>query len=395
MNEQLNDILIPKKELPVNLVRLGWALLLIGIVLAGISYITDTTRALENNLLGFAFLISISVGGVFFIALEYLAGAVWSTPFRRVTEFVAATLPFAILLGIPVYLNMHTLFSWTHPDVAMNDKLVHGKVAYLNMTFFTIRTVIAVVAWLFFYLIFRKHSIVQDLNKDQKHTAINIKFGAAFMPVFAITVAVFGIDWIMTLTPHWFSTIFPIYFFISAAVSALAVITFLSVYLAERGFFFKGITEDHYYSFGALLFALLSFWAYIAFSQFMLIWYANLPDENFWFIARWQNGWEYVSSALGLFYFWVPYFMLVSRPSKMNRGNLKRSALLLVAAQLLNMYWLIMPTFHEAPVLSYHELAFPMLTVGLIIVIFAQQSKKYNMIPIGDPKLQRGIDFTL
>ena len=201
MNEQLNDILIPKKDLPVNLVRLGWALLLIGIVLAGISYITDTTRALQNNLLGFTFLISISVGGIFFIALEYLAGAVWSTPFRRVTEFVAATLPFAILLGIPVYFNMHTLFSWTHPDVAMNDKLVHGKVAYLNMGFFTIRAIVVIVSWLFFYIVFRKHSIVQDLNKDQKHTAINIKFGAAFMPVFAVTVAARGALWISPISP--------------------------------------------------------------------------------------------------------------------------------------------------------------------------------------------------
>ena len=165
--------------------------------------------------------------------------------------------------------------------------------------------------------------------------------------------------------------------------------------LSEKGYFFKGIGEDHYYSFGALLFALLSFWAYIAFSQFMLIWYANLPEENFWFVTRWQNGWEYVSVALALFHFWIPYFMLVSRPSKMNTTNLKRTSLLLIFTHFLDLYWLVMPTYNEAPVFGFEEIAFPVLAIGLIIVVFAVQAKKYNLVPVGDPKLQQGIDFHL
>ena len=395
MNSHLSTVIVPKKELPANLVKTGWVFTLIGIVLVGISFITDFQRALQNNLIGFVFLASVSVGAVFFIALEYIAGAVWSTPFRRVTEFLAATLPLAILLAIPLFMNMNSLFQWTHADVVASSKVLQGKTSYLNTNFFAIRFAVMVAIWLLFYFIFRRQSLKQDMNNDQRHTTINIKFAAAFMPLFAITSSVFAFDWLMSLTPLWFSTIFGIYYFAGSMVCALSVITYITVLLAERGHFFKGITEDHYYTFGALLFALLSFWAYIAFSQFMLIWYANLPDENFWFIARWKNGWEYVSSALALFHFWVPYFMLVSRPSKMNRGNLKRTALLLIAAHFLNLYWMVMPTFHEAPVFSYHELAFPLLTLGLIIVIFSMQSKKYNMVPIGDPKLQRGIDFQL
>jgi hypothetical protein len=144
-----------------------------------------------------------------------------------------------------------------------------------------------------------------------------------------------------------------------------------------------------------LMFGLLSFWAYIAFSQFMLIWYANLPEENFWYIERWQNGWEYVSIAITLIHFWIPYFMLVSRPSKTNTGNLKRMAALLVFAHFLDLYWLVMPTYNASPVFSYYELAFPILSVGLIIVVFAIQAKAFNIVPVGDPKLQRGIDFHL
>ncbi len=395
MSDHHENVIVPKKNLPAGLVNLGWALTVIGGVLVALSYVLDFQRALHNNLIGFALLIGLSVGAVFYIALEYITGAVWSTPFRRVTEFLGALLPVGILFSIPLFLNMHDIFLWTHHDVVSADKVLQNKTPYLNVQFFSIRFAVMAVVWLFFFVVFRKHSFAQDLNKDQKHTRINIKFAAAFIPVVAISVSIFGIDWLMSLEPHWFSTIFAIYFFIGTIVCTLAVITYLVVSLGEKGFFFTGIVEDHYYSFGALLFGFLAFWAYIAFSQFMLIWYANLPEENFWFIARWKNGWEYVSMALALFHFWLPYFLLLSRPSKMNKGNLKRTSLILIFAHVLDLYWIVMPTYYPSPVFSFYEIAFPLLVFGLVIVVFASQSKKYNMVPVGDPKLQRGLDFQL
>jgi len=391
----IESIIIPKKELPSNFVKAGWGLVAVGVVLVIISYATDTHRALFNNLIGFAFLASVAVGALFFIALEYIAGAVWSTPFRRVTEFLASLLPLAIILAIPLLMNMHELFHWSHSDAVAADPILKHKEPYLNEQFFLIRFVVVLGAWLLFFYLFRRNSIKQDVDKDQKHTKNNITLSAIFIPFFAISVSLFAIDWLMSLEPHWFSTIFGIYYFTGTAICALAVTTFLVVSLSEKGYFFKGVNENHYYSFGALLFGLLSFWAYIAFSQFMLIWYANLPEENFWFIARWENGWEYISIAMVLLHFWVPYFMLLSRPSKMNVGNLKRSSLLLVFVHFLDLYWLVMPTYSKAPVFSYFELAFPLLTIGLILVVFSLQAKKYNMVPVGDPKLQRGIDFHL
>jgi len=391
----IESVIIPKKELPSNLVRTGWTLLLIGFALAAVSYIADPHRAVFNNLIGFAFLMSVAVGGLFFIALEYITGAIWSVPFRRVTEFLAMLLPLTILFAIPLFMNMHELFHWTHKEVVDADVILKNKEPYLNMQFFVIRFAVILGIWILFYFLFRKNSLKQDSDNDQKRTRSNIKLAAAFLPVFAISISVFAIDWLMSLEPHWFSTIFGIYYFTGTAICALSVITYLVVSLSEKGYFFKGINENHYYSFGALLFALLSFWAYIAFSQFMLIWYANLPEENFWFIARWKNGWEYVSVAMVLFHFWIPYFMLVSRPSKMNTKNLKRTSLLLIAVHFLDLYWLVMPTYNEAPVFGYAEIAFPLLGLGLIIVVFAMQAKRYNLVPVGDPKLQRGIEFHL
>ncbi len=389
------NIIIPKKDLHPNVMKTGWALTGVGLLLAVFSYIVDPHRAVFNNLIGFTFLASVAVGAIFYIALEYIAGAVWSTPFRRIAEFLSALLPMVLLMAIPLFLNMHDLFHWTHTEAVEADAILKSKEPYLNTEFFIIRFAVTMAIWFLFYFLFRKHSFAQDTDKDQKHTRTNIKLSAVFIPVFAISISMFAIDWLMSLEPHWFSTIFGVYYFTGTVVCALAVITYIMVSLSERGHFFKGITEDHYYSFGALMFGLLSFWAYIAFSQFMLIWYANLPEENFWFIARWENGWEIVSIAMVLLHFWIPYFMLVSRPSKMNPKNLKRSSLLLVFVHMLDMYWLVMPTYSKSPVFSYFEIAFPVLSIGLIILVFAMQAKKYNMVPVGDPKLQRGIDFHL
>ena len=390
-----DNIIIPKKELHPNVMKTGWALTGVGLALAVLSYIVDPHRAVFNNLIGFTFLASVAVGALFYIALEYIAGAVWSTPFRRIAEFLSALLPMVLLMAMPLFFNMHDLFHWTHTEAVEADAILKSKEPYLNTEFFIIRFAVTMAIWFLFYFLFRKHSFAQDTDKDQKHTRTNIKLSAVFIPVFAISISMFAIDWLMSLEPHWFSTIFGVYYFTGTVVCALAVITYIMVSLSERGHFFKGITEDHYYSFGALMFGLLSFWAYIAFSQFMLIWYANLPEENFWFIARWENGWEIVSIAMVLLHFWIPYFMLVSRPSKMNPKNLKRASLLLVFVQILDMYWLVMPTYSKTPVFSYFEIAFPVLSIGLIILVFAMQAKKYNMVPIGDPKLQRGIDFHL
>lgn len=388
-------VVIPKKELPSGLVNLGRGLTVAGLLLVGASYATDAHRAVFNNLIGFTFLASIAVGAIFYIALEYIAGAVWTTPFRRVIEFLGMLLVPVALLSIPLFLNLHTLFHWSHEEAVAVDKVLQAKAPYLNPQAFTMRFVIYLIIWGGFLYFFRRNSMKQDASKDQKLTKKNIALAAAFIPLLAISISLFSIDWLMSLEPHWFSTMFGVYYFTGTILTSLCVITWFVVTLSEQGFFFKGVNENHYYSFGALMFGLLSFWAYIAFSQFMLIWYANLPEENFWYIARWQNGWEYVSVAIVLLHFWIPYFMLVSRPSKMNTKNLKRSALLLIFAHFLDLYWLVMPTYSTSPVFSYHEVAFPVLAIGLIIVIFAMQAKNNNLVPVGDPKLQRGIDFHL
>lgn len=385
-----------KKPLPAGFGKAGVAFFALGLVLVIISYFVDPVRSAFNNLIMLMFLTSIGLGALFLIAIEYLAGAVWSVPFRRMTEFLGVILFILPVIAIPVYLNMHDMFHWTHQEAVANDEILKGKSGYLNEQFFVIRVLAAYVIWIFFYLMLTKRSKMQDTTGDQKLTTTNIKLSAIFMPFFAITITIYAVDWIMSLEPHWFSTIFGVYYFSGTVLAGIAIVTFLAVYLNEKGLLIKGITTDHYYSLGALMFAFINFWAYIAFSQFLLIYYANLPEETFWYLARWEGNWMYVSIFLMIVHFVVPYFALVSQPSKTNPKRLKFMSIWILMAHIVDLYWLIMPTFSpEVAPVGWMEIGFPMLTFGIIVILFGMKAKKENLVAIGDPKLKRGLDFRL
>jgi hypothetical protein len=383
-----------KKELPKRVLNIGIALLIAGLIIVIAGYVTDPVRTAFNNILGLTFLISIGVGSLFFVAVEYLSGAVWSTPFRRVGEFLSSSIIYLPILIIPLLLNVDKVFHWTHP--IPTDKLVQSKAPYLNVNFFIIRVLVFWLIWLAFYYFIINNSRRQDQTKDQYLTKKNIKLSAVFMPFFAITITFTAIDWLMSLEPHWFSTIFGVYYFSGTVLAALAAGTIIIVLLNERGYFVKGIRKDNYYSLGALLFAFTNFWAYIAFSQFLLIWYANLPEETYWFLARWNGGWKYVSVGLIFIRFVIPYVGLLSQPSKSNPKRLLLMSCVILFAHYYDLYWLAMPTLSKnETAFGWIELGFPILIAGLIILIFVNKIKKENLVPVGDPKLKRGIDFKL
>ncbi len=395
MSETHTSFEYQKQPLPAKWQTIGWTCIAIGVALAALSYFGDRPRMLFNDLIGLTFLMSVAVGAIFFVALEYFVGAVWSTPFRRVTEFLGAILPYATVLALPIVAYAHDVFHWTHHDVVMADEILRGKASYLNMKFFTGRFISVLLVWFVYYSIVTYNSYKQDKTQDQKHTRLNVKLSTIFIPLFAISITMFSVDWIMSLEPHWFSTMFGVYYFSGTALTSLAVITFFVVTLGERGYFSFKITPDHYYSFGAFLFAFTCFWAYIAFCQFLLIWYANIPEETFWYMARWKGGWEYVGVLLILVRFWIPFFALSSRSSKMNLKRLKTMSVWIAASHFIDLYWLIMPTHYKTVSLGWQEFVFPIISFGIIVLVFFNEAKKKNLVPIGDPKLQRGIDFRL
>lgn len=387
-----NELEYTRKELPTKISQVGWILLIIGITLSLIGFITDTHRALLNYLMAYMFILSIGIGSLLLVALEYVGGADWSVPIRRVVEFLAAIVVFLPILALPLIFNLHEIFHWAHEDAVSTDNVLKSKSAYLNETFFIVRVFAIAVIWILFYYLLIKNSNDQDKSRNQLFTKRNIILSAIFIPVFAVTITLTSVDWMMSLEPHWFSTIFGVYFFSGSVVGSLAAITLFVVYLKEKGYLHPKIIDDHLFSLGALQFAFINFWAYIAFSQYLLIWYANLPEENFWFLHRWENGWQFLSILLIITHFVVPYAALLSQPSKMDPKRLKFVSIWILFAHFIDIYWLVMPNA-EGYYFSLFDLVVPFLAVGVIILVFFYRSKKSNLVPIGDPKLKKGLDF--
>ncbi len=392
------DFQYQKKNLPAGLSKKGLILFIVGTALSLLAFYVDQERAIFNYLVTYMMIVSIGLGSLFIVALEYIAGADWSTPFRRIPEFFAGLLPVLLILVIPLFIFNHDLFQWAHKEAVAADKILQGKAPYLNLTFFIIRTFAFIGLWSLFYWVMTRNSRKQDETKDQTLTKKNIRLAAVFIPVFALSLTFTAIDFMMSLAPNWFSTIFGVYYFAGTVVAALAAITIAVILLKEKGYFSPWITDDHLFSLGALLFAFINFWAYIAFSQFLLIWYADLPEETFWFLTRWNGGWVFFSLLLIIVHFAVPYFALLTQPSKKNPKILKFIAVWLLFAHLLDLFWLIMPNMQSMKngyVFSWIDLVFPIAGLGLVMLLFNMLAKKTNLIPIGDPKLKRGIDFHL
>jgi len=216
------------------------------------------------------------------------------------------------------------------------------------------------------------------------------------MPLFVITITVIAIDWMMSLEPHWYSTIYGLYYFSGTVLAALAVNTFILIKLKEGDYLIKGISNDSFYSLGTLMFAFIIFWAYIGFSQYLLIWYADIPEETYWMLQRWDGTWKYVSIALIFIHFVIPFLILVSRGSKTNLSLLKVMSIWMLFAHALNLYWLIMPTFFKGNAgFGWSELSFPLIITGLVMIVLKMRADKKNLVAIGDPKLQDGLDFHL
>ncbi|MCX6122393.1 MAG: quinol:cytochrome C oxidoreductase [Ignavibacteriales bacterium] len=394
MSDQYSSIESLKKPLPTIINSVGWGFLLLGAACYALGYLVDARHAAFVHVVNFLFLTSIGIGALFLIALEYIAGAVWSVPMRRVNEFLATLTPIAALMALPLYFHLNDLYRWVKAETVAHDAVLKVKEPYLNVNFFTFRFVVIFGLWTLFLYLFTRNSQRQDIDKDQKHTKFNIGLAAAFMPIFAIGLTLIAIDWAMSLEPHWYSTIYGVYYFSGTILAGISAATYIIVKLHEHGYF-PQLRRDHFYSLGTLIFVFVNFWAYIAFSQFLLIWYANLPEETYWFIARWKNGWEYISMLLIVVHFAVPYFMLLSQDSKMDLKRLKFMSIWVLFAHLLDLYWLVMPSYSTSPVVSWMEISFPLLIVGLVIVTFSWKMKRQNLIPIGDPKLERGLEFRL
>ncbi len=398
--------LVPEPRESKRLFTVALALFVVGALLSAAAYFAGDAGRVRFGfayLWGFTFVWTVALGSLFFVALHHLAHSIWSVVVRRVAELLAAPMWLLGLLFVPVLLfalwnDQFQLFPWLNAAVVEHDHLLQGKAPYLNFTFWTIRAVAFFAIWIGFSRFFVGRSLAQDRGEGgEKSTAKMRKFAAPFMLLFAASATFAGIDWLMSLEPHWFSTIFGVYLFAGMVLSSLAAITIITIWLVKSGRLGQGlITRHHLYNLGSLQFVFACFWAYIAFSQYMLIWYANMPEETFYLAHRLHGGWLGVSMALALVRFVIPFLALISQRAKMNTTILLWVSILMLAGQLLDLYWLIMPQVHQAgPVLGWQELGPVLLLLGAVGLFAARFIKRHSPLAVGDPLLEESRHFHL
>ncbi|MBE0643991.1 MAG: hypothetical protein IH600_07915 [Bacteroidetes bacterium] len=370
-----------------RLQMIGAATAVVGIVLSIIGAMTDMHRFLFDYLTAFVFWGGIGVTSVFFSMLQFLTRSGWSTAVRRIPELTGGfTLLLAVLL-LPIVFGVGDLYHhWVHPEPG--DVVLAGKQAWLNVPFFITRLFVYVGIWVLMYFVIVGNSFRQDKRNDIVPTRRNWMLSAPLTIFYGVTITFAAFDLLMSLYPHWFSTIFGVYYFSASLVGTLAVITIIAVFLVKAGLLTDWLTSDRMHDLGKLLFAFNVFWAYIAFSQYILIWYADLPEETIFFAHRFAHGWGVVSLLLLVIHFIVPLMLLLSEDAKRNLNTLLTGAFILLFAHLLDMFWLVMPNYsHDTVTIGWMEFAPVIALGGIFMLMTAVQFRRHHAIPINDPFL--------
>ncbi|NJL28411.1 MAG: hypothetical protein HC897_11250 [Thermoanaerobaculia bacterium] len=313
---------------------------------------------------------------------------------RRVAEHIAGTLPLFALLFVPILLGFHHLYEWSHEQAVAGSHVLQHKQPYLNATGFQLRGVVYVAAWALLAWFFRRASMRQDEAGDPAITRRLQSLSAPALIVFGITLTFAGFDWLMSLDPHWYSTIFGVYLFAGSVVAVVATLIVVLLQLQASGVLRRVVSWEHYHDLGKLLFAFTVFWAYIAFSQFMLIWYGNIPEETAWFKHRWQHGWEVVSVLLAAGHFGLPFLFLLSREVKRRRATLLVACGWLLVMHYVDIYWLVMPSLHaEHFQIHWLDAATLVGVGGLFIGALGWTLRGQVLVPVRDPRLAESLAF--
>jgi len=328
------------------------------------------------------------------VIIQYAAQGGWGIVLRRIGETVFAVTPLMAVLFVPLLFGLHDLYEWSHPDAAAHDPLLQWKAPYLNTQFFLIRMVLFFGIWTFIAFFYYRGSSGQDATGDPKVTARMRKFAGPCIIVLALTSSFAAIDWIMSLTPHWYSTMFGVYFFAGSFVGFIALLTVVAIAMRVAGLLDTVITAEHMQDVGKLLFAFTCFWAYIAFSQFFLMWYANLPEETVWFKARLTGSWQAVSILLMAGHFGIPFFYLMGRDVKRRNVTLAIGGLWILAMHFVDIYWQIMPTLHpEGFSPSLLDVAAFLAVGGCFTAAAGWLLRRQALVPLRDPRLAESLAF--
>ena len=357
----------------------------------------DARRALFSYLVAFVYWVGIAVGALILLGAFHASAARWPVVLRRFVETVPQSMPLFLVLFVPIALGMKRLFPWVDPHGLDGEMahLVHHKAPYLNVTSFLLRAALYFALWFAVAHVLRAWSVRQDEAGGVTLTKWQRRLGAGSLPFLALTMSFAAFDWMMSLDPRFFSTIFGVYWFAGSFTATFAVVIIAGALTrGDPSAFGHHMSAEHFHSLGKFMLAFTAFWAYVAFSQFMLIWIANVPEEVPWYILRIDGGWLWVGAFLALFKFLVPFLLLLSHDLKRDPRRLSWVAVWVLLVQWVDLYWLVMPHLHaEGPRPWIFDLT-AFVGVGAAAVAFTVLRMRGSVaVPVRDPYLEDSLRY--
>lgn len=370
----------------------SYALIAIGVIGFLVGLLKNQDRLWTSYLVAFFFVSCLGLGGMFFTAIQHVAKAGWSAGIRRLAEGMTSFIPVILVGSLILIAGVKTLFSWSHPEVVAASPLIAAKTAYLNVTFMIVRLIIFAAGMIFFAKKIVGNSLKQDQNGDEALTVQNTAWSIGWVLFFALSFSMFSVDLLMSLLPTWYSTIFGIYCFAGLFQSSLAFLILMMIYMKRKGVISGYYTEDHLHDVAKFLKGFTVFWAYIAFSQFMLIWYANIPEETEYYLMRAGGGYMAISFGLLFFKFVIPFLALLPKAAKRNENHLIAVCILLLVMQYVDVYWMVYPNFFEGNVtFGFYEVALLCLFLGIFLATMIKFFQKNNVVAIKDPRMHESL----
>ncbi len=357
-------------------------------------YIQDPARFFRSYMVAFSYTAAIGLGAFFFVMVQYLSGSAWSVTVRRIMENIMITLPLGAVLFIPVAFGLHDIYSWTNAQTVAGDAVLRGKSDYLSENAFIIRTFVYFALWSIWIFAIYRQSTKQDTEHSARQMYVASRWSAPGLFLVIVVGTLASYDWLMSIQPKWYSTIFGLYILSGGGAAFMALMTVICLSFRRAGILVNSINIEHYHDLGKWMFAMTAFYTYIAFSQYLLIWYANLPDETVWYRDRIHGNWLWVGLAMPFVRFLIPFVTLLCRPAKRNLKVLAVMAVWILVFEYVDLYWVVMPAYyHDGPQPHWLDVTTLAATVSLCGLAFWGRFKRHKMVPVGDLRFEQGLHF--
>ena len=365
---------------------------LIGIIVIGVSLILaflSPVQFFRSYLFAYVFWVGLALGSLAITLLHHLSGGRWGAVIRRVLESGTRTFPLLLILFLPLIPGIRSLYLWSDQEKVAADHILQQKTAYLNVPFFLGRTALYFVVWLLLAYLLNKWSRQEDQGSTARLQSRFQFLGGIGLLLYGLTATFASIDWMMSLEPHWFSTIYGLLVITGQVLSAFAFVIAVASVLMQYEPLSEKLTTTLFHDLGKLMFAFVMVWAYLAFSQFLIIWSGNLPEEIPWYKHRLTHGWQLLGLFIVVFHFALPFLLLLSRDLKKNPRLLAMVAVGVLFMRIVDLYWTIGPEFHQQG-LTVHllDILLPVGMGGIWLAFFFKQLKGWPLLPVNDPNLQ-------